>query len=152
MTPRRTVAVARSVVAVAIGLFVVVACSDSPDRSVAGYCTEVQANITAINAPAIATEADVQATLDLYRTIGDRAPADVAPEWQIMIDSLETAATLVTDDPASLATVNEVALSSQAAGTRIQQYTQKNCGADIGTPPAPTNPVIATTIPPPPTT
>lgn len=130
----------------------VAACSDAPDHSVAGYCTEVKANITAINTPSIATAADVQATLELYRNIGDRAPADVGPEWQIMIDSLETAATLVPDDAEDLATVNDAALSSQAAATRIQQYTQKTCGADIGTPPPPTNPVTATTIPPPATT
>ncbi len=146
-----TAAVARSVAAVLVATSAV-ACSDSPDHSVASYCTEVKANITAINTPSIATEADVQSTLDLYRAIGDRAPADVAPEWQIMIASVETAATLVPDDPQSLATVNDAALSSQAAATRIQQYTQKTCGADIGTPPAPTNPVTATAIPPPATT
>jgi hypothetical protein len=148
MASHPTAAVARSIVTLMVGVTSVAACSDGPDHSIASYCTEVKANITAINAPSIATEADVQATLELYRGIGDRAPADVAPEWQVMIGSLETAATLVADDAQSLETVNDAALSSQAAATRIQQYTQKTCGADIGTPPVPTNPVTATTITP----
>jgi hypothetical protein len=129
-----------------------IGCSDPPDRSVAGYCGEVQANLAAINTPDIATAADIEATLDLYRMIGERAPAAVEPEWQVMIDSVETAATVVSGDADSVAIANEVALSSQAAATRIQQYTKDNCGTDIGTPPPPTNPVTATTLAPPPTT
>jgi hypothetical protein len=124
----------------------IVSCSDEPDRSVASYCARVQADIETINSPSIATSADITATLDLYRGIGDHAPADVAPEWVVMIDSLETAATLVPGDAAGTAAVTEAALSSQAAATRIQLYTRNNCGTDIGTPPAPTNPVTVTTV------
>lgn len=137
----------------ALLMLVGVACSsDEPDRSIARYCAEVQANLATINTPAISTSADIAATLQLYNSIGDSAPAAVQPEWQTMIDSLQTAATLEPNDPAQVAAVNEAALSSQSAATRIQQYTKDQCGADIGTPPAPTNPVTATTIPPPTTT
>jgi hypothetical protein len=147
----RSVASAGGLMLAGLVMFAV-ACSDEPDHSVAGYCTEIQTNIDAINTPKISTASDIVTTLELYRAIGDRAPAAVAPEWQVMIDSLETAATVVPGDLESVATANEVALSSQAAATRIQQYTQKSCGTDIGTPPPPTNPVTATTIGPPPTT
>jgi hypothetical protein len=123
-------------------------CSDEQGRSVAGYCAEVTANLAAISNPAIETAGDIAATLDRYRAVGASAPADVEPEWQVMIDSLETAATLVPGDAEQLAAVNEAALSSQSAATRIQQYTKANCAADIGTPPAPTNPVTVTTVPP----
>jgi hypothetical protein len=142
---------ARSIAA-ALVVLVAAACSDSPDRSVAGYCGEISTNIALINGPSIATALDVEAALDLYRTIGEHAPAAVAPEWQVMIDSLETAATVVPGDPESIAIVSDVALSSQSAATRIQQYTKLNCGVDIGTPPPPTNPVTVTTLPPPPST
>lgn len=130
----------------------VAACSNGADHSVASYCAEVKANLVAINTPSIATAEDIAATLDLYSTIGGHAPAAVAPEWQVMIDSLETAATLVPGDAEQMAAVNDAALSSQSAATRIQQYTQQTCAADIGTPPAPTNPVTATTVSPPATT
>jgi hypothetical protein len=126
--------------------------SDEPDRSLGGYCEQIAANIGAINAPQIASPDDIVTTLELYRTIGERAPAAVEPEWQTMIDSLETAATVIAGDAASVAVANEVALSSQSAATRIQQYTKQSCGTDIGTPPPPTNPVTATTVSPPATT
>lgn len=138
--------------AVAVALTSLVACSDKPDHSLAGYCGQVQTNIDAINAPKIATAADIEATLEMYRAIGERAPAAVEPEWQVLIGSLETAATVVPGDPESVSTANEAALSSQPAATRVQQYTQKNCGTDIGTPTPPTNPVTATTVSPPTTT
>ncbi|MGD9999551.1 MAG: hypothetical protein AB7L17_17845 [Ilumatobacteraceae bacterium] len=147
--------VARSRIALALiaaGSFGLGACSDEPGNTLARYCTEVNANIETLNNPQIATPTDISATIDLYRQIGDTAPADVAPEWQVMIDSLETASTVSIDDPDSVATANEVALSSQAAATRIQQYTQQHCGTSIGVPPTPTNPVTATTLPPPSTT
>lgn len=136
-------------VAIVVIAAIATACSDDTDRSLAGYCGQVQTNIAAINAPNIATAADIEATIELYRTIGDHAPAAVQPEWQVMIDSLQTAATVVAGDAASVAVANEAALSSQPAATRIQQYTKANCGTDIGTPPPPTNPVTATTVPPP---
>jgi hypothetical protein len=141
------------VAALAVPLLVLgAACGDEPDHSVATYCAQVQTDLTSLNTPAISTAADIDTTLAMYRTIGDVAPAAVAPEWQTMIDSLETAATLVPDDPEGLAAVNEAALSSQSAATRIAQYTQQQCKVDIGTPPAPTNPVTATTVSPPATT
>jgi hypothetical protein len=150
--PTGTARLRRSLTVGLVAVSCAASCSDEPDRSIAGYCTEVAANIEAINAPQIATAADVDATLALYRAIGERAPAAVEPEWQVLIGSLETAATVVPGDPESVAAANEVALSSQAAATRVQQYTQKNCATDIGTPPPPTNPVTATTLSPPPTT
>lgn len=144
----------RGVRIVALALLIVggTACGDEPERTIAGYCSEVQANLGAINTPSIATAADIEATLALYRTIGEHAPAAVEPEWQTMIDSLETAATLVPGDADQLAAVNEAALSSQSAATRIQLYTRDHCGTDVGTPPAPTNPVTVTTVTPPATT
>src|SRR5689334_677635 len=119
-----SVARARVALAYAVTLGTVAAagvgCSDAQGNTIAGYCTEVNANIETLNNPAIATPTDISATIELYRRIGDAAPADVSPEWQVMIDSLETASTVSPDDPDSVATANEVALSSQAAATRIQ--------------------------------
>jgi hypothetical protein len=137
-----------AVVGLAVGSLAVSACSDEPGNTVAAYCTTVNEHIETLNNPQIATATDISATIDLYRSIGDSAPADVAPEWQVMIDSLETASAVTPDDPDSVATANEAALSSQAAATRIQQYTQQHCGTSIGVPPTPTNPVTATTVPP----
>jgi hypothetical protein len=140
---------ARAVCAAGAAGLTLLGCSHDTGRTVAGYCTEVTKDAEALNNPQIATATDISATLDLYRRIADLAPADVAPEWQTMVESLQTAASVSADDPGSVATANEVALSSQPAATRIQQYTQQHCNVAIGTPPAPTMPAVTTsTVPP----
>lgn len=138
---------ARAVVVGAVFVTAITACGEAP-RSAERYCGEVQTNLVAIATPNIATSDDITATLDAYRAVAEQAPAAIEPEWQVMISSLETAATVVPNDPASMARVTDAALSSQPAATRIQQYTQQTCGTAIGTPPPPTNPVTATTLPP----
>ncbi|MEX0846515.1 MAG: hypothetical protein WD023_01955 [Ilumatobacteraceae bacterium] len=144
---RRALTPATAALAAALTCVGITACGE-PGRSTERYCGEVQTNLVAIATPAIATPDDVTATLEAYRTVAAQAPAAIEPEWQVMIGSLETAATVVPNDPASMATVTDAALSSQPAATRIQQYTQQTCGIAIGTPPPPTNPATATTMPP----
>ena len=139
--PRTTVLT----IAVACASAVASACSDSALRTAEGYCGEVQTQSVAINSPAIASANDIETTLAVYRSIADRAPATIEPEWRTVIAGLETAATVVTADPVSMARMNDAALSGQPAYTRIQQYTSLTCGTDIGgTPPPATNPVTVT--------
>ena len=66
-----------------------------------------------------------------------------------MIEVLETAATVIPGDQASLEVANQAALAGAPAYGDVQQYTQQTCGIDVGTPPTPTNPVTATTVVPP---
>lgn len=134
----------------ALGLaWVVAACSDEPERTVASYCQEVSVNLPALVGPVIGTDDDVEAVLATYRSIAAVAPATVAPEWETVVSTLETVSTVVPSDPASLEAANMAALTGQPSYTRIQQYTQVECSIAIGTPPTPTNPVTATTLPPP---
>ena len=127
------------VVAAALG----VACRDDTPTT-AGYCGEVQRHLDTINAPAIDSTDDIEATLEVYRAVADAAPAAIGPEWEVLIGGLETAATVVPADPASMAQVNDAALAGQPAATRIQQYTLDACGTAIGTPTPTTNPVTMT--------
>jgi len=125
---------------------IVPACGSTPDKG-AAYCINIKANLVALESPAIATAADIEATLGLYRSITAAAPLSVQPEWQTVVDNLETAATVDPKDPDSMQRAADTARRSESAATRIQQYTQQNCGVDIGTPPPTTNPVTATTVP-----
>lgn len=138
----------RTVAAVMTGAFagVLMGCAGAAPSRLEAYCGAVQDNIAAINSPSIATEADIADTIDLYRSIAERAPLGVAPEWDTMVASLETASTVVLGDPGSVAAANDAALAGQPAYTRIQQYTKSQCGTDIGTPAPPTNPAF-TTVP-----
>ena len=125
----------------------VAGCGGDGARPADAYCDKVSANLPAIETPALATPADVQATLTLYRDIADAAPVAVEPEWRTFVSMIETAATVIPSDAASTARMNDAALSGEPAYTRIQQYTATTCGTSLGgTPPPATNPVTATTI------
>jgi ABC-type spermidine/putrescine transport system permease subunit II len=128
-----------------LGISVAAGCSDESERSIDAYCELIRTDEAMLESPAIATAADIAATLDLYAAIAATAPAAVEPEWQTVIESLTVAASVVPGDATSLEVVHAAALAGQPAYTRIQQYTQRSCGIDIGTPPPVTNPVIATT-------
>ena len=136
-----------AVVAAVVVASIASACSDEPERTVASYCEEVAANLPALVGPVIGTGADVVALLATYRSIAAVAPATVAPEWETVVSTLETVSTVVPSDPASLEAANLAALTGQPSYTDIQRYTQVECDVAIGTLPAPTNPVTATTIP-----
>lgn len=135
--------------ALAGSTMVVAGCGSDPATTLDAYCAAVQQNIDVINDPSIATETDVAATLELYADIAERAPIGVATEWQTMVASLETAATVTPGDIGSVSAANDAALSARPAYTRIQQYTKANCGTDIGTPPPPTSPAVSPASSPP---
>ena len=143
----RRAVVAATCVATLVTLVVSAAgcASDDPSKE-AAYCSTIQANLVALETPQIETVADIDATLELYRSITAGAPLAVQPEWEVVVENLETAATVDPDDQASRQRAADTARRSQSAATRIQQYTHESCGLDIGTPPPTTNPVTATTL------
>src|SRR6187431_3173043 len=55
------------------------ACGDDEGRTGEAYCGTVQENLAALASPAIAAPADIELTIELYRSIADRAPAAVEP-------------------------------------------------------------------------
>jgi len=142
----RRVTVAISLSSVCLGTLAVAACGGDDLSPTQAYCTAVRANLTALESPTISTAEQIETALEMYRSITDRAPIAVQPEWQTVVASLETAATVDPKDPASVQRAADTARRSQPAATRIQQYTQQTCGIDIGTPPPTTNPVTATTL------
>jgi outer membrane biosynthesis protein TonB len=123
------------------------ACSDAPDRSDSAYCTAVGANLVLLNNPAIATPADVDATIAMYRKVAATAPLAVEPEWKALVTNLETAATVVVGDPASVQKAADTARETQPAATRVSTYTAQLCGLQIGAP-TPTTTPSASTVPP----
>lgn len=147
----RSLCVARCAAAVGALALVGAGCAEE-GRTVGAYCTAVSERLALVVSPPLTSNADIEAVLDAYRAITATAPAAIEPEWSTLVSSLETASTVVPDDPVSVAAVTDAALASTPAATRIQQYTRDTCSIDIGTPPPPTNPVTATTDPAAPTT
>ena len=124
------------------------ACSSNPDqRSEGHYCDQVRTYLPELNTPALATAADVQHTLDVYRSIAASAPIAVQQEWETMVAGVETAATVNPSDKASVQKVADTARASEPAANRVIDYTYKKCKALIGkvTPVSTTVPLAPTT-------
>jgi hypothetical protein len=116
-------------------------CSDDPPPNTDGrYCATVRASLEQLNAPAIADEAGIEATSELYRSITSIAPLAVQKEWETMTSNVEAAATVDPNDPASVQKIADMARSSQHAASAITDYTLKLCGVSVG--------VATTTLPP----
>lgn len=120
-----------------VAAVVLAGCSDdATQRTEAHYCTEVGNHISDLNAPVVATQADIDRVLKSWRTVSGSAPLAIQPEWEVVVNNVETASTVDPADPASLQKVADTARASEQASNRVIAYTMARCGAQIGTPPA----------------
>jgi hypothetical protein len=111
----------------------VAGCSDEPEpRSEGRYCTEVGNHLAALNSPALAAPADIDAMLDEWRTVAGAAPIAIQQEWDTMMNAMETAATVDPNDTASVQLVADTARASEPAANRVIDYTFTKCNATIG--------------------
>jgi hypothetical protein len=118
---------------VIVGACALVACStDKEGGDAERFCGEIAANQAQLTSPDLATSADIEPLLDLYRTIGDLAPLAIEPEWDQLILNYETASTVVPGDDQSMQTAVAMALQSEQAGARVKQWLVDNCALDIG--------------------
>lgn len=90
-------------------------------------------NLDRLNTPAIADAAAIESTAELYRSITSIAPLAVQEEWRTMTSTVEAAAAVDPNDPASVQSVTDMARSSQHAASAISDYTTKICGVTIVT-------------------
>lgn len=123
------------------------ACSSGSERSEAAYCTAVGKHLVQLNNPAISSEADISATIGVYSDVAKAAPLAVQPEWDTLVASLRTAATVTAGDPASVQLAADTAREAQPAATRISVYTAQRCGLQIGAPVPTTTPAASTVAP-----
>ncbi len=116
------------------------------------FCGEAIENRDNLIAPPLATEAEVEATLEFYRLMGQLAPIGIAAEWNDVVVSLETASTLIPGDPQSEQIVAKTAYAAEPSAFAVKTWLKRTCGLDIPiTTIAPQEPVPArtTTIAPP---
>jgi hypothetical protein len=138
----RSVALATCLTATAV----LVSCGDDP-ATTAGYCQVVTANLSALQSPIIATDVDVRDTIGLYEQIARSAPLSVAPEWEILTESLRTASTLDPKDRESVQLAADTARRAAPAAERVVTLTEEMCAVGLGdgVPPATQLPVVVTT-------
>lgn len=141
----------------ALTSLVVASCGgdDEPQGDAARFCAEAAEHRETIIDPPIADEAGLQATLDFFRAMGELAPLAIAAEWNQLVVSLETAASLVPGDPDSEQLVAATAYATEPAAYAVTVWLRRNCGVEIPiTTIAPQEfvPAVTTTVAPPPST
>ncbi len=111
---------------------------------------EVAANVADIVTPPLATEDDIDDTLDLYRDLAETAPIAIEEEWRDLLLNVETASTVVPEDPESVQRTVAVAYATERSAVAVKNWVLTNCGVDLGPVAtiAPQDPVATTTLPP----
>ncbi len=138
----------RNLVVLSAAVAFLSACSDkTPPATDAQYCTTVSGSLAQLNAPAIVDSIGIDETAKLYRSITSIAPLAVQKEWETMTSTLEAAASVDPNDPASVQRIADMARSSQNAAEAISDYTTRLCGITIGTPTTTVPPVVETVAP-----
>lgn len=133
----------------------VAACGDDDDvqSDAERFCGEAIAQQNLIVAPPLNSEAELQATLEFYRLMGDLAPVAIAEEWNDLVVNLETASTVVIGDPDSEQLVAMTAYATEPSAFRVKDWLLDNCALDIPITtiapqePVPVAPPAATSVP-----
>ena len=117
----------------AIAVLALSACGgdDTVTSDAERFCGEAIAQRDLIVAPPLGNEAELEATLDFYRLMGQLAPISIAEEWNDLVVNLETASTLVPGDPESEQRVVMTAYATEPSAFRVKTWLQGNCGLDI---------------------
>jgi hypothetical protein len=137
-------------------LVTVAACGD--DEAVVSdanaFCGRATEQRDLILSPPMANDAELEASLEFYRLMGQLAPVAIAEEWGDLVRVIETASTIVPGDPESEQLVAMTAYATEPSAYRVKKWLLDNCGLDLPiTTIAPQEQVPArvTTVAPPPT-
>ena len=95
------------------------------------FCGEATRQRELILSPPMATEAELQASLEFYRLMGALAPLAVSEEWGVLVSAMETASTIVPGDPESEQLVAMTAYATEPSAYRIKKWLRDNCGLDL---------------------
>lgn len=129
----RTNPLAGGFVALVVASVALVGCSrdGEPESDAERFCGEAAANTALISDPPMADEAELTATLEFYRLMGQLAPAAIAPEWAVLVDTLETATTVVPGDPESMQRVAMASYAMERSAYAVKVWLERNCGVTI---------------------
>ncbi len=78
------------------------------------------------------TADDLNRTLAFYRDMTELAPVAIEPQWRALLVLVETASTVVPEDPASMQRVAAQAYATEKSAFEVREWIGRNCGHDIG--------------------
>lgn len=113
------------------------------------FCVAVQANAPAIMNPQLATQADANDYVAMHEEIGRRVPLAIEEDWEIYVEMLRTASSVVPGDAASAERARQAAFAAQESALAVRGWISTNCGLDLATvgPVVTSNPSPTTTVP-----
>lgn len=130
-TRRRLVAPGAAVAVIAMGAMVGCGGSgETPDAE--RFCGEIAADPAAVVAPSLDSAEALSETLGHYRMLDALAPIGIADDWQVLIDTVETATTVVPEDPDSMQRLVAEAFAMERSAVAVHAWVLANCGVDLG--------------------
>jgi hypothetical protein len=131
--PRTARAGARRWCAIAVALAAWAAgCGDDGGSDAGKFCADVRADVAGIVSPSLATTVELDATLERYRALAELAPPAIAEEWGALVVNLETAATVVPEDPESVQRAVAQAFATEKSAVAVADWLRANCAIDVG--------------------
>ncbi len=123
----------RSAIVIVSLLLALAACerADEVRSDAERFCGEAIARRETIVSPPLNSEAELQATLEFYRLMGQLAPVAIAQEWAALVFNLETAASLIPGDAESEQLVAMTAYATEPSAYEVKRWLAVNCGLDI---------------------
>jgi hypothetical protein len=119
--------------AVGVALLGAAACGgDDGGSDAARFCADVRADVGSVVAPSLATPAQLDVTLERYRALGELAPPAIAEEWSALVLNLETAATVVPSDAASVQRAVAQAYATERSAVAVADWMRANCDVELG--------------------
>ncbi|PIE32791.1 MAG: hypothetical protein CSA55_02950 [Ilumatobacter coccineus] len=92
------------------------------------FCRYASEQTSMIVAPPLSTEAELDATLEFYRLMGQLAPQSIARQWNDLVVSMETASSIVPGNPESEQAVALTAYATERSAYEVKVWIERNCG------------------------
>jgi hypothetical protein len=128
LRPRLAAAGVAAVVASAVA-----ACGGGESGDLEAFCTGLQADAQAVMNPQLATDADIEAHLAIYRDLATDAPLAVEEDWVVIVDALEAASDAAPDDAESVELARRAIYSAEQSAGAVRTWVTTNCGFDLAT-------------------
>lgn len=106
-------------------------CSDDKTGDADAFCTELEANAPSIMNPQLATDADVEAHVGLYRSLHEKVPLAIEEEWGVLLDAYETAASIVPGDAEAAEIARRKIYTAEGSGAVVREWVTENCALDL---------------------
>ena len=108
------------------------ACGDKTGDPEA-FCAELRTNAQAIMNPQLATDADIEAHVAIYRDLAEDAPLAVEEDWGTILEALETASDVDPGDAEATELARRAIYSAQESAGTVRTWVTTNCGFDLAT-------------------